>query len=274
MRAVFCLLVMVLFAAVFLPLGAMPEALAGGASASGQGGNFQAAERPAVRETLSAEQKAARVLTNPFVVGILLTVGIVGLFIELFSPGFGLPGLLGITCLLLFFLGHIAAGAAGYESILIFIAGIILIVIEFFLPGGIIGLMGFGAVLYSFFLTADNLFTLAVSLGIAVIAAILAYLFLTRVLGRKMRLFKKFILEDQADTKKGYVSSISRKELIGKTGTALTSLRPAGTGLFGDERVDVVTEGSFIAKDQRIKVLKAEGARVVVREAGEAEEEL
>jgi membrane-bound serine protease (ClpP class) len=43
-------------------------------------------------------------------------------------------------------------------------------------------------------------------------------------------------------------------------------MRPSGTALIEDERIDVVTEGTFIAKDQKVKVIKVEGSRVVVRE--------
>ncbi|MFY4774878.1 NfeD family protein [Metabacillus sp. RGM 3146] len=215
---------------------------------------------------LSPAQKAARILTNPYVITLLLTVGIVGLLIEAFTPGFGIPGFIGITCLFLFFFSHIAAGFTGYESVLLFLAGLLLIVVEFFVPGGIIGLLGLGAVLYSFFLAANNLFHLAVSLGVAIAAALFTYFLFTRVLGRRMNLFKKFILNDTTDSKKGYVSNKTRSDLIGQTGVAMTTLRPAGTAVFGEERIDVVTEGSFIAKDKKVKVIKAEGSRVVVRE--------
>lgn len=217
-------------------------------------------------EELNPGQKAARVLTNPYVITLLLTIGVVGLLIEAFTPGFGIPGFIGLTCLFLFFFGHIAAGFAGFESILLFLAGILLIAVEFFVPGGIIGLLGLGAVLYSFFLASNNLFHLAVSLCVAIAAALITYILLTRVLGKRMNLFKKFILNDSTDSKKGYVSNQTRSDLIGQTGIAMTTLRPAGTAVFGDERIDVVTEGSFIAKDKLVKVIKAEGSRVVVRE--------
>jgi membrane-bound serine protease (ClpP class) len=49
----------------------------------------------------------------------------------------------------------------------------------------------------------------------------------------------------------------------------LTALRPAGTIVLDDERIDVVSEGSFIGKDKRVKIVKSEGARIVVREITE-----
>ncbi|HAH98667.1 MAG TPA: hypothetical protein DCO70_04980, partial [Verrucomicrobiales bacterium] len=59
---------------------------------------------------------------------------------------------------------------------------------------------------------------------------------------------------------------IDLSELINQSGSAYTDLRPSGKAVIGDERVDVVTEGSYIEKDQPIKVVAVEGKRVVVRE--------
>ncbi len=71
--------------------------------------------------------KLGRWLTNPFVVPVLLTLALLGLTIELFSPGLGIPGAVGLTAMLLFFTGHIAAGFAGYDSVFLFCAGLVFI---------------------------------------------------------------------------------------------------------------------------------------------------
>ena len=63
--------------------------------------------------------------------------------LELYSPGFGVPGTMAITSLLLFFYGHLVAGLAGYETIILFVIGVILVIAEFFLPGGIAGIIRF-----------------------------------------------------------------------------------------------------------------------------------
>jgi membrane-bound serine protease (ClpP class) len=86
-------------------------------------------------------------------------------------------------------------------------------------------------------------------------------------------LFQKIILKDSTNTEKGYVSSKNRTDLIGKRGYALTMLRPSGTAMIDKERVDVVTEGSFIAANKPIIVVKTEGVRVVVREIEDIKEE-
>ncbi|PLT35243.1 nodulation protein NfeD [Bacillus sp. V5-8f] len=220
-----------------------------------------------VNETFS--EKLSRFLTSPFVVPFLLTIAAVGLVFELFSPGFGIPGLTGITALILFFYGHLVAGLAGYETIALFIIGIILIVLELFLPGGIIGIFGFAAVIASLFMASGDVINMAFSLVIALTASILVSILFVKVFGRKMNFFKKMILTDSTKTEKGYVSNQNRLDLIRKQGRALTDLRPSGTAIIQEERVDVVTEGSFIGKGTLVKVIKAEGSRIVVREVDE-----
>lgn len=83
----------------------------------------------------SFPEKLARFLTNPIVVPILLTIAGIGIVIELFSPGFGIPGVIGISSLVLFFYGHLVAGITGYESLAMFIIGVILVLVEFLSQG-------------------------------------------------------------------------------------------------------------------------------------------
>ena len=68
----------------------------------------------------------ARFITNPIVVPILLSIASLGLIVELYSPGFGVAGTMGLISLVLFFFGHLVAGLAGYETIIIFVIGVIL----------------------------------------------------------------------------------------------------------------------------------------------------
>ncbi|MFD9627806.1 NfeD family protein [Peribacillus muralis] len=214
----------------------------------------------------SFPEKLARFLTNPIVVPILLTIAGIGIVIELFSPGFGIPGVIGVSSLVLFFYGHLVAGITGYESLAMFIIGVILVLAEFFIPGGIIGLFGFTAIVGSLFLATDDPVHMTISLLIAVTVSILAFILLVKVFGKQMKFFKKMILTDATKTEQGYVSNPNRFDLLGVKGKALTDLRPSGTALINDERVDVVTEGSFIPKDSSLIIVKVEGSRVVVRD--------
>ncbi|MCP1159834.1 NfeD family protein [Bacillus infantis] len=214
----------------------------------------------------SFAEKIARFITHPVVVPILLSVGSLGLVLELYSPGFGIPGSMGLAALLLFFYGHMVAGLAGYESIVLFLVGLGLIILEFFLPGGIAGAIGLVSVVGSLFLATDNVVHTAVSILIAIGISILVSILMIKVFGKKMKFFRKIILSDSTSTEKGYISNKTRAELIGLEGYALTALRPAGTAVLEDERIDVVSEGGFIQKGARLRVVKAEGSRIVVRE--------
>ncbi|ASS96175.1 NfeD family protein [Peribacillus simplex] len=214
----------------------------------------------------SFPEKLARFLTNPIVVPILLTIAGIGIVMELFSPGFGIPGVIGITSLVLFFYGHLVAGITGYESLAMFIIGVILVLVEFFIPGGIIGLLGFTAIVGSLFLATGDPVHMTISLLIAVTVSILVFILLVKVFGKQMKFFRKMILTDATKTEQGYVSNPNRLDLLGVEGKALTDLRPSGTALVKEERVDVVTEGSFISKGSSIIIVKVEGSRVVVRE--------
>lgn len=214
----------------------------------------------------SIAEKIARFVTHPVIIPILLTIGSLGLVLELYSPGFGLPGAMGISALLLFFYGHLVAGFAGYEALLLFVVGIGLLVLEIFLPGGIAGIIGAAAIVGSFFLASENIVHMGISVLIAIGISVIVSILMVKVFGRKMKIFRKIVLTDATKTEEGYVSNENRTELLGLEGYTLTPLRPSGTVLIGDERIDVVSEGSFIQKDRRVRVVKTEGARIVVRE--------
>ncbi|MBD8003613.1 NfeD family protein [Bacillus norwichensis] len=215
--------------------------------------------KPAFAESL------ARLITNPVVVPILLTIASLGLVLELYTPGFGLPGGMGISALLLFFYGHYVAGFAGYEAILLFVAGLILIAAEIFVAGGILGILGTVAVIGSMFLAGENVVQMGMSIVTALILAFILIIIMLKVFGKRVNIFRKFILNDSTNTESGYVSNVNRLELIGREGVTVTPLRPSGTVKIDDERLDVVAEGSFIENDTAVKVVKVEGSRIVVR---------
>ncbi len=228
---------------------------------------YSNAEVVEVDETFA--EKLARFITNPFVTSILITLGSLGLVLELYSPGFGIPGIMGVSSLLLFFYGHLVAGLAGYETLILFVLGIGLIILEFFVAGGIAGAIGFAAVIASFFLASGNVLHMGISILIAIIVCILASILMVKVLGKSMKFFFKIVLRDSTNTESGYISNKTRTELIGQEGITFTALRPAGTVVIGNERLDVVSEGSFIQKDKKVVVVKTEGSRIVVREIAE-----
>ncbi|WP_035349990.1 NfeD family protein [Fictibacillus gelatini] len=213
----------------------------------------------------------AEFVTHPIVVTVLLSLGCLGLVLELFTSGFGIPGFIGLSSLFLFFFGHALKGLAGWESFIFFGVGLILLALEVFLPGGMVGMIGLISVITGLVMAAGSLTTILIALFIALcVTAIGSYLFY-KTFGYNGPL-KKMVLYDRTTNEKGYVSNESRIELIGKCGVAITDLRPAGTITMGQERLDVVTEGSYIRKGIVVEIIKVEGSRIVVREQKEEEE--
>lgn len=216
-------------------------------------------------ETTIAEE-IARFVTSPIVIPILLSIASLGLIVELYTPGFGVAGTMGLVALFLFFYGHIIAGLAGMEAVTLLIIGIILLVLEIFVPGGILGVIGASSIVISLFLAGYDLTHMALSILIAIIVAIIAFIVLYRSVGAEKGIFKRIILRDRATTELGYISSESRTDLVGKHGKSVTPLRPSGTVIIDGERLDVVTEGNYIEQQMAVKVVNVEGMRIIVQE--------
>jgi len=217
-------------------------------------------------------EKVARFVTNPVIVPILLSIASLGLIVELYSPGFGVAGTMGLIAITLFFFGHTVAGLAGYESIILFLIGIGFIVAEFFLPGAIAGIIGLGLIIGSILLAGGNVVHMGISVLIALLVAIVGMVIIVKFFGKKIKIFNKMILTDATDTASGYVSNVNRVELIGKLAKSMTPLRPSGTIMMDGERIDAVTEGGYVDAGKTVKIIKVEGSRTVVRAVQEGEE--
>lgn len=213
----------------------------------------------------SGAEEVARFITSPLVIPILLSIASLGLIVELYSPGFGVAGTMGLIALALFFYGHIISGLAGLEAIILLILGIVFIALEFFISGGILGILGVGSIVGSLFMAGYDLGVMIISIAIALVVAIVAAIILYYSIGMEKGLFRRLVLQDRTMTELGYVSSTDRSGLLGLTGKAITPLRPAGTAIIDDERIDVVSEGGFVAEGQEVEVVKVQGMRVVVR---------
>ena len=214
---------------------------------------------------LTPAEKVARWVTSPYVVPILLMLGLGGIALELFSPGFGVPGAVGLISFGLYFFGHYMAGLAGMETVLLFVAGIILMVVELFVPGwgifGILGLISLGsAVVLAAYDPAFGIVSLVVALTITGVGIWIA----VKVFGLK-GVWSKLILKEAQENESGYVSSRDWSDLVGKEGITLTPLRPAGWVQVEGEKYDVVSEGGMIPAKTPVKVLQVEGSRIVVR---------
>ncbi|MBR0574905.1 ATP-dependent Clp protease proteolytic subunit [Proteiniclasticum sp. BAD-10] len=206
-------------------------------------------------------------LTSSGVSTILLMLGLAGLLIEFFTPGFGIPGILGLLCLGLYFGGGILAGVTGWEAVLLFLLGLVLLLIEIFLiPGfGITGITGLAAMFGSIFLSTPDPATAVKSLVIAMIGSIVLLVIVFRFTPGR-RVFTRLILQHRGTTENGYIAVTPDLERhVGKIGVAKTTLRPSGTMTVEGEDIDVISAGEFIPAGTPIQVTKVEGMRVFVK---------
>jgi membrane-bound serine protease (ClpP class) len=214
-----------------------------------------------------------RFLTNPIVSPLLLSLGMLGLIFEIKTGAFGLGGLISLSALGLFFGSHLLLGLAGWEEMLLLGVGLISLGVEvFLLPGfGIAGVLGIVLIASSMLLAligaaptgADVIQAAAVLTAALVVTGAVLFGWL-RHLPSSTR-WSGLFLRESAHASEGFISAPLRDELVGRTGVALTDLRPSGTAVFDDERLDVVTEGEFVKSGSTVTVLQSDGYRHVVR---------
>ena len=220
-------------------------------------------------------------LTSPLVTILLLGAGILGIWVELKTPGFGAAGVLGILAIALLLFGHHLAGLAEVPEILLFAAGIVLIVVEVLvLPsGGAFAIVGvvclLGGLVLSFqdFVIPDprtapwqvDIFmgsigrVLGACLGAAVgVVALMRFLPKVPILGRVVL---KEEIEGPAPAPAG------SPDLVGRMGHAVTPLRPGGKIEIDGQVLDVVSEGDFVAIGEPVEILRIDGMRTLVRKA-------
>ena len=219
-------------------------------------------------------ENLVRFLTHPVVSSLLMTIAMVGIVVELRTPGFGVAGGLGIASLSLFFWGHWLVRLAGWEELLLAVSGVILLVLEIFvIPGfGFAGVLGIVAVLAGLILslvgagdTSEVVLIAAGRVVFSLLLALMASLVILRFLPR-LPFGRRLILE--AGLGAGHRSSSapdSDLRWLGKKGRASSPLRPAGIAEIEGERVDVVSDGEMIDAGQSVEVTRVDGNRIVVR---------
>lgn len=153
--------------------------------------------------------------------------------------------------------------------VILFIFGGLMLVVELMMPGfsipgiaGIISLIA-GIVVGASVLTAGQL---AVAILIVFIVIIVMVVLLYRSATRNGRIFKSLFLHSKAVKEEGYTSSKDLHHMVGKEGIATAPLRPSGTGEFDGVKLDVITDGQFIPKGARIKIVNVEGFRILVEQ--------
>ena len=211
---------------------------------------------------------------------ILLSVGLIALWLELKAPGFGLPGIVGISCLATVFLSKYMVGLAEAPEMLLFMLGVMLLAVEIFLlPGfGIAGITGILLMLmgttlafqdfvvpqtpYHYEELRGNLLKIFSSMAVSLLVVALMVRYLPGI-----PLFGRLVLSasEEAELGFGTTLAIPTVGLVGRRGYALSTLRPSGRAEFNGEVLDVVTQGEFVEGGQKVEIVEVRGNRVVVR---------
>lgn len=215
-----------------------------------------------------------RFLTHPTIASLLMTIALVGILVELRTPGFGFAGAIGLMSLVLFFWGHGIVHLAGWEEVLLTAVGVLLVAVEIFvIPGfGIAGVAGILAILAGLVLSLTGSGASAefvVKLGTRVVFSLLFALLATALLLRflpRLPLARRLVLNTGLGAAEGYASPPSTDQRwLARRGHVISTLRPAGIAQLDGERVDVVSEGEFIDAGLPIEVVRVDGNRIVVK---------
>lgn len=207
-------------------------------------------------------------LAHPGLAMLLIAVGIIGIFVEAHTPGFGVPGTLGIAAIVLYFLGQVGSGGSDWGPMVVFFVGIVLLALEIFLiPGfGVVGLLGGICIIGSLVAAVgfDDLETATQVVGGGLLVAILGIALLVIYVLPNSTIFRRVSLTESIGQDPGAEAAAADSQL-GKTGVALTALRPAGVIVLGEKRFDATTEGGFIEAGTPVEVVGKKNFQLVAQ---------
>ncbi len=232
-------------------------------------------------------EQMVRAVNHPTVMGALVTIALLGLYIEFGSPGLGLPGLAAVICFVVLIGSKYLVGLANWIEIAVFVLGLLLLLVEVFvIPGfGIAGIAGILCIVAGLFgmlmrngineipwprndmdwqTLQQGIYGLTLGLvGFVVLAALF-----TRYLP-KIGFLSGLILvpgalgDDQAESASSPLDTQSQG--IGDIGVVVTQLHPTGRVRFGDQLKDCVTQGDLVKPETRVEIVSIHGNRIVVR---------
>ena len=219
-------------------------------------------------------------LASPQLAGTLLFIAWFALIIEVSQPGISVAGFLSALCFLLFFWSNFLQGTAVWLEVMLFAAGVGSLIVEIFvLPG--FGVFGFGGAClviaslvlasqtfiiprntYQFGQFANSLMVVAVGMAGAFICLVAVRKYLPEA-----PIFKRLVLatdEEELEERAERELLADYRHLVGKRGTTTTPLTPSGKARFGDEVIDVISDGEAISPEADVFVADVRGNRVLV----------
>ena len=242
---------------------------------------YSGAERTNI-EAMGAEKIASWLNA---ISGILLVIGMGGVWVEMKTPGFGLPGIIGIIAFALFFFGSYAAGLAGMEWMIIFVLGVLLVALELFVfPGTVVlGLTGAGLMLTTIIMSmADYYPGTPINLSFVGQALENSAIVLAQATGGTILMMwalYRFVFPHLAQRHSAVGAMMSaaasgvgaeveireeQESRMGQVGETISALRPGGKARFGEETVNVISDGEMIEAGVKVKVIGASGLDAVV----------
>jgi membrane-bound serine protease (ClpP class) len=213
---------------------------------------------------------------------LLLIIGMVGLYIEFKTPGFGLPGIIGIVAFALYFFGGCTAGISGAVWAVVFVVGLILVALELFVFQGsmIAGIGGLVLMLVAIVMgmvdmypgtprlpTLPQLQLPLRNLGIALAGTVVIAAILARFLP-KTSFFHQLVSQTASGVSFVAAQEAQQEARIGQIGVAISPLYPGGKAQFGDQILDVLTQGEMVEKGRPVKIIGHTGSDAVVEEVG------
>lgn len=212
---------------------------------------------------------------------LLMMIGLGGIYLEIRTPGFGLPGMIGVIALALFFFGHHIAGLAGMEEVALFIIGCALLATEVFItPGfGVLGISGIALILVSLLSamtwqppgewmpsvsgSGATLQRALANLALAMVGTVVLGVITGKWIPRS-RAVRPLVLTQSTRRDNGFSASHDHSDLVGREGIAEMNLHPSGRILIDGERINVISQGGFIEKGSPVRITEAHGNRIIV----------
>ncbi len=248
--------------------------------------------RPVESINTNWSEELVRWLTHPVTAGILLMVAMIAIYIELNSPGLGLPGAVAVIAFTILFGSKFLVGMANWWEIAIFVIGLGLLAAEIFvIPGfGVAGISGVALIIFAFAAMMVQNSPDQSPIPISPVdwqmfrhqltwsmAGVLLFLVIAYFFGRylpSIPVASRLVLQTPHDPalvrSGGHPAPAPTPPVkIGQPGVALSQLRPSGFARIGKHRLDVVSRGELIEAKRKIKVVAIDGNSIVVKEMPE-----
>jgi membrane-bound serine protease (ClpP class) len=234
-----------------------------------------------VRVERTAADRLVALLTATTVTTVLILAGLVALYLEITTPGFGLPGTVALACFAVVFGANVLLGTVDSLELILFLLGIILLLVEVFLiPGfGVVGISGLVLLALGLVLSMQDFviprldwqWDLLRRNGLVVLGGIVGAAAVLVVLAQfvpRLSPFRRLALATTLDPAEGFAAPTGAPAGLvpGRRGTALTTLRPVGKADFDGTVTIVRTEGGFLAAGAAVEVVEVAAGGVVVRE--------